>query len=194
MTTRNLGDIPANTQINPATDISGGPPGALTLTDDHGFSDAATALKMVGTGSASTTCSGSGGTDVCTINVPGPNPVIVASGDLTGQTAAVSSVAAYTTPATNGTYRVGAYAVITAVTLDVIQVQVTYTDETNTSRTQLFYPQGLTSASLAVTGAFVFPTMDLRVKASTTITVLVALTTGTGSISFDVGATIEKLR
>lgn len=119
---------------------------------------------------------------------------IVASADLTGQSGAVASVAAYTAPAANGSYRVGGYVTITAVAVDVLNLQLTWTDETNTARTQTFFPQGVTSASLATTGTFVFPTMDIRVKASATITVLTTLAVGGGTITYDVGCTIEQLR
>lgn len=118
---------------------------------------------------------------------------IVASADLTGQTTAVASVAAYT-PGANGTYRVGVYVTITAISLDVLNIQVDYTDETNTARTQTFVPVGLTSANLSAVGASVFPTLDVRAKLGVAITVKTVLITGTGSITYDVGATVEKLR
>lgn len=119
------------------------------------------------------------------------NP-IVANNNLLNQSTAVASIATYT-PSANATLRIGGYVTITAVTLDVIQLQVTYTDETTTVRTQLFFPQGLTSANLASTGAFTFPTMDIRVLSGAPITVKTVLTTGTGSIAYDVGASITKI-
>ena len=115
-----------------------------------------------------------------------------AENDLTAQTAAVN-VASYT-PTNDGTFRIGGYVTITAVSLDVIQLQVTWTDETNTSRTQIFYPLGSTTPGLSVTGANGFPTVDIRVKASTAITVATVLTTGTGSITYDAGASIIQLK
>lgn len=118
---------------------------------------------------------------------------IVASADLTGQTTAVASVATYT-PGADGTYRIGVYVTITAVALDVLNIQVDYTDETNTARTQTFVPVGLTSANLSAVGASVFPTLDVRVKSGVAITVKTVLVTGTGSIVYDAGATVEKLR
>lgn len=118
---------------------------------------------------------------------------IPADNDLTGQTTAVSSIAAIASTPSDETYQVSGYVTITAVTLDVIQLQVTYVDETSTTRTQVFFPQGVTSANLATTGAFTFPTMNIRAKMGTTVTVKTVLTTGTGSISYDVGATITQL-
>lgn len=124
----------------------------------------------------------------------GSIPLNQSSADLTAQTAAVSSVATYTASASNGTFRIGAYLNITAVTLDVIQVSVTYTDENNTAQTALFYGMGSTAAGLSAVGNSNFGAMDIRVKASTAITVKTVLTTGTGSITYDVGATISQLR
>lgn len=117
---------------------------------------------------------------------------IVAQNSLTGQTAAISSVCAYT-PASGGIFRVSGYITITAVSLDVIQFQVSYTDETSTSRNLPFFPPGLTSANLATTGVFPFAPMDIRSASASAITVLTALTTGTGSIAYNVSASIMQI-
>ncbi len=82
---------------------------------------------------------------------------------------------------------------ITAVATDVLNFQVTWTDENSNSQTQIFFPMGTTSASLGTTGFTAFPTADIRVKASTTITVSTVLAVGAGSVTYDVGATIQKL-
>lgn len=119
------------------------------------------------------------------------NPTVVAFSDLTGQTGAVT-VCTFTDTGSGGVYRCGGYVAITAVTLDVIQFQVTWTDETNTARTYTIVPVGGTT--LSATGVFAFPDVQVKVKPSTAVTVQVALTTGTGSIAFDCGATIEKVR
>lgn len=121
--------------------------------------------------------------------------LLVTSADLTGQSAAVSSVVSVTSPndGNKHTYRVGAYTTITAVATDVLNTEVTYTDETGTARTQLFYPMGLTSASLAATGAYSFPCTNIRVNPNTAITVKTVLTTSIGTITYDVGGTIEQL-
>lgn len=118
---------------------------------------------------------------------------IVASADLTGQTVAVASVATYT-PGADGTYRIGVYVTITAVALDVLNIQVDYTDETNAARTQTFVPAGLTSANLSAVGASIFPEINIRVKNGVAITIKTVLITGTGSIQYDVGCQIERLR
>lgn len=117
---------------------------------------------------------------------------VVASADLTGQSGA-TTITTYTPTATS-TLRVGGYITVTAVTLDVAQFQVTYTDETGSAVTANFFPQGVTSANIASTGAFPLSPQDIRVKANTVVTMKTILTTGTGSITYDTGADIEILR
>lgn len=122
-----------------------------------------------------------------------PTTGIATSSDLTGITGA-TTIATYAVPAgANHQFRVGAYINVTAVTLDVAQVQVAYTDENSTSVTATFFPQGLTSANIASTGDFSLPPQDIRVKGGTTITLKTILTTGTGSITYDVGGSIQLL-
>lgn len=116
---------------------------------------------------------------------------VVASADLTGQTATVSSVATVT-PTANGTFRIGAYATITAISAGTLTITVTYTDETSTSRTVTFFPMGLSSAGLTATGATAFSPADIRAKSGSAITVV---STFSGvSITYDIGATITQLR
>lgn len=119
---------------------------------------------------------------------------VYASSDLTGKTAAVASVATYTNSGLVGTFRISGYVNITAISTDVIQLQVSYTDENSTARTAIFYPVGKTTPGLSTTGNTVFPPIDIRCKASTAITVATTLTTGGGSITYDTGATITQLR
>lgn len=118
---------------------------------------------------------------------------VVASNDLTAQTS-TTNVISYTTPAAMGSFRVGGYIDITAVSADVVQLQVSWTDENNVSRVQIFYPMGVTAPGLNATGFYSFPTADIRAKASTSILVDAVLTTGIGSITFDTGATLQQLR
>lgn len=118
-----------------------------------------------------------------------------ATADLTAQSAAVASVLAVTSPNDGSAhqYRVGAYINVTALVLDVAQVQCTYTDENSNSVTANFFPQGLTSANIASTGSFSLPPQDIRVKANTAIRIKTILTTSTGSITYDVGGNITRL-
>jgi len=111
---------------------------------------------------------------------------------LAAQTAAVSSVATLT-PAADGNYWVGGSLNITAVSVDIIQFQCTYTDENNTAQTITFANQGTTNASFTVVGNSSIPTVQIRAKASTAITIKTVLTTGTGSITYDVAGNITAL-
>lgn len=125
----------------------------------------------------------------------GPNVnTLKVKADLTGQTGAVGTVTSFAVPGSGSfnTFVVGGYLTVTAVSLDVIQLQVAYTDETNTSRTQSFFVQGATTG-ISTTGANGYSPMQIRVKQGTTITVSTILTTGTGSITYDVGASISQL-
>lgn len=114
----------------------------------------------------------------------------IAAADVVAQTTAQTIVAF--TPATTGTFRVGGYVTITAVVTDVLQLQVAYTDENANAQTLVFFPQGLTSANLATTGAFAFPTMDIR-SGATAIDVKVVFTTGIGTVTYDAGASISQI-
>ena len=118
---------------------------------------------------------------------------LTGSNDLTAQTTA-TTVTSYAVPGstTFNTFRVGGYVTVTAVSSDVIQLQVTWTDETSTSRSQSFFVQGATTG-IGATGAYAYSPIDIRVKKGTTITVATILTTGTGSITYDVGANITQL-
>jgi hypothetical protein len=113
------------------------------------------------------------------------------STQFTGLTAArVINIA--TTTATS-TWEVGGNVTITAIATDVLQFQVVYTDETNTSRTVTFFPMGVTSASLAATGVYNFPITQIRVKNGSAITTSVIFTTGIGTVTYDAGASINLI-
>lgn len=117
-------------------------------------------------------------------------PIFVSSIDLTSQVAA-TTIASYSA-STTGTYEVGGYINITAVSLDVIQFQCSWKDENGTSRTQNFFPMGLTTPSLSSTGFTPFPSIYIRCHSASNITVQTILTTGTGSISYDCGERIKQ--
>lgn len=114
----------------------------------------------------------------------------VAHAVITGQTA-VGNIVTYANPAADATYQISVYGTITAVTLKTINFQVAYTDETGASRTQAFVPEGLTSGVLSTTGAYAFPPLQIRVKASTTITVKTTQVFAGTSITFNAGGLIE---
>lgn len=116
----------------------------------------------------------------------------VAEADRTADTATVTAIVSYT-PGADGTFRVGCYATITAVATDTLAMTVNWTDETNSARTMSYFPQGLTSATLATTGAYAFSPVDIRAKSGNAITVK-ATVTGAGSITFDDGASIMQIK
>jgi hypothetical protein len=127
----------------------------------------------------------------------GKVPSIVASNYISAQTAG-ANIVTYTTGAADSSFIVSAYTNITAVTSDVIQTQYTYTDaETNTLRTVVFNNfsnTGTVSVGLAAVGPSNYSVSgEIRVKASTTITVATVLTTGIGTITYSSSATITKL-
>jgi hypothetical protein len=112
------------------------------------------------------------------------SPTVSSSADLTAQTTA-DTITSVTSVAATSTYNVGAYLNVTAVTTDVIEVQIIFTDENNTAQT-------ITLPTVSTTGYVSMTPQIIRVKASTTITVKTTLTTGVGSITFDTGAYITK--
>lgn len=110
--------------------------------------------------------------------------LVVASNDITAQTAA-GNITTVTSAASNSTYDVGGYINVTAIATDVIQAQVTFTDENNTSQT-------ISLASISAIGFNSIGVQTIRVKASTTITLKTNLTTGVGTITYDAGGYIKK--
>ncbi len=117
-------------------------------------------------------------------------PKVVASAILTGQTA-TTNIVTYTTGAADSTFDISGRLTITAYTSGNVQLTVNYTDETSTSRTGTFYPMGSATAALSAAGASNFPVMgSIRVKASTTITVIATVS---GTLTFTGAAKIIKL-
>lgn len=101
---------------------------------------------------------------------------------------AAQTIAIITTPAgVTNSYEVGGYLDVTAVTVDVAALQAVFTDENGTSRT-------VTPLSgVAATGFSASPTVTIQCAPSTTITLQAALTTGTGSITYDTGGFIRGI-
>lgn len=104
-------------------------------------------------------------------------PSIYGTGRSTGQTAAVTSVATYTCGAADGTFLVTGNVNVTTTSAEAFNLQVTYTDETNTARTLTMPLETLAGASVAQVnfsnGAVPYSgtPVHLRVKASTAITI-----------------------
>jgi hypothetical protein len=101
--------------------------------------------------------------------------VVVATPRQTAVTNTTATLATYTVPATDSTYRISANVQVTAVTTAAMTVVCTYTDETNTSRAQtLPFVQlagtFLTSiTNVTGTGPYESATLHIRCKAGTTI-------------------------
>lgn len=104
------------------------------------------------------------------------------------------TILTYTSSATDNFYRVSGTLNITAISLDHVALQVIYTDETNTSNTTTIFlgSAGLQSSFATSTGANGGIGLDIRVKASTVITIQVNPLVGTGSATFNAGAVIQK--
>lgn len=121
-------------------------------------------------------------------------PAIYGSGRSTAQTGAVASVATYTVGGSDGSFIVSANANITAFVAGTFNVQVDYTDETNTARTLTLNFSSLTGTlgiALAAAGPFEGIPAHIRCKASTSITVK---TTGTfTSITYNVEGIISQI-
>lgn len=118
-------------------------------------------------------------------DLPSSVSLIQGTADLTAQTTA-GNITTFTVGAATATFNIAAYLNVTAVVTDVIQIQVTYTDENNTAQTVSF------STLSTVTNSTYSP-VTIRAKNGTVITVKSNLTTGIGSITFDAGGRISQL-
>jgi hypothetical protein len=110
-----------------------------------------------------------------------------ASADLTSKTTATTTVVSFANSASAATFKVGAYLTVNSVTTDVVNMRIAWTDENNTA--QIF-----NYSNISTTGYNNQAELNIRVKASTTITVSTILTTSSGSINYDVGASIMQIK
>jgi hypothetical protein len=104
------------------------------------------------------------------------------------------TVLSYTTSASDNFYHVSGTLNLTAISLDHISLQVVYTDESgnsNTTTMQLVSTNTFLSFA-AATGSYAVEPLDIRVKASTVITIQVNPIVGTGSATFNAGAIIQQ--
>lgn len=103
-------------------------------------------------------------------------PAIYGTGRVTGQVAASSSIATYTVGVADGTFLVSGNVNVTAATTASFTMTVTYTDETNVSRTLTLNFSNVTGTLLTTitnvtgTGAYEGVPLHIRCKASTAIT------------------------
>ena len=122
--------------------------------------------------------------------------ILRASNDLTGQTTAVASVTTYTVGSSNGSFQISGYINVTAATLNVIQMSVDYINENGASRNRVFFGMSASpSAGISSISDSNYAVMgELRCQAGSVITVKTTLTTGTGTITYDTGASITQIR
>lgn len=114
-------------------------------------------------------------------------PAIVATGRVTAQSAANASISTFTVGAADGSFEVSANMNVTASTTLVTTLTCTYTDEASVARTMILpvvTTTGTFVAAGAITGAgasvWHTPTMHIRCKATTAITILTSAGTFTG--------------
>ncbi|HXB11719.1 MAG TPA: hypothetical protein VNZ45_07020, partial [Bacteroidia bacterium] len=124
-------------------------------------------------------------------------PSIYGYGRSTAQTAAVASVATYTVGAADGSFIVSANVLVTTSTTHSFSVQMTYTDEGNTSRTVTFNVQQLGGTLVTsitnVTGASAYEGIPLHIRAKAA-TVITILTSGTfTSVTYNVEGVITQV-
>lgn len=195
--------------INVAVSGNGGITGTQTISNGGTGNAALTAYAPLFGGTTTTAAiqSGTVGTtgQVLTSNGAGAIPTFqsasvgsivpsLAHADATGitQVSFPYTITSYT-PAGAGTFRTGGYVTVTADSTTTLELETTWTDETSTARTSINRPVGSTTSTFSVAGQYVFPTMDIRVKASTLISVIV-LSTGGVSATVDAGGTIQQLQ
>ena len=127
-----------------------------------------------------------------------PVPVVVSSGRVVAQTAAVASIATFANGATDASYEVGGNFLATVSTTYSIDMTVSYTDESNTARViklNMLTVAGAVTNSAPMTAAngplFQAHPIEIRVKASTSITIG---TVGTfTTVTYNAEGIIKKL-
>lgn len=112
-------------------------------------------------------------------------PAIYKASRVTAQSAANASISTYTVGASDGSFCVSANMNVTAATSLATTLTCTYTDESNTARSMIFPIQQLSGSFIAAgaitgTGPWETPTIHIRCKAATAITILTSAGTFTG--------------
>ncbi len=126
--------------------------------------------------------------------------VITAYGRVTGQTAAVASIAAHTVGDNDATYEVSANVLVTTATTHTFTLTCAYTDEGNSART-LTLTFGLVAGGVATTsianatGAVPYHgvPVTIRCKAGTTVTIASAAGGTYTTVVYNAEATIKKV-
>jgi hypothetical protein len=129
--------------------------------------------------------------------VAGGVPAIYGQGRLTGQTAAVSTVAAYTVGAADASFVINANVLVTASTTHNFTVTCAYTDEGNTSRTltlAFFNLAGNLVTSIANSaGAFPYQGIPVQIRAKSGTSITIATTGTFTTVTYNVEGYISQL-
>lgn len=113
-----------------------------------------------------------------------------ATATLLANTATIASVVTFT-PAAIGTFRIGVNVTVTQVSAGVLTITATFKDVNGTAQTVTLFPQGVTTAGISTTGQKIFPTADIPANSTQAIVVTATLTIGT--MTYDIGATIQQV-
>lgn len=169
---------------------------AATLTpNDFNFSGGTLSIDYTNGQTASTSTKGFlTDTDWDTFN----NKVgLVHSSELTAQTASIGATTVYTTPASDGYYRVSVTATVTTAagsTMDLaIQLRYTEATDNNVKTFPTANVNNMNRTQTNTTGATVAITSVCHVKASTDIKFLTSWSPTGGSPQYNVHVTVEKL-
>ena len=133
---------------------------------------------------------------ISTANLPVGVPIIVGSDRATGQTAA-KALATYTVGASDTSFHISAYVLISASTAFSFQVICTYTDEGNTSRTlTLNFSQisgTLVQTLTNVLGAGSYEGVPLHIRAKASTTIVIASTGTFTTVTYNLEERIMQL-
>jgi hypothetical protein len=125
-------------------------------------------------------------------------PVIQAQGRALAQTAAVASVATYTVGASDGTFEISANALATTATTFSFSVEVAFTDEASTARSNNL-PFALSSGTVTGTlsngngASYAGVPITVRAKAGTTITVRTSAGGTYTTVTYNVEGCIKQV-
>lgn len=125
-------------------------------------------------------------------------PAIYGSGRATGQTALAAAVASYTVGAADGSFLISANVNVTTATTHSFTVTCTYTDETNTSRTQTLpfcQVAGVPLVTITnITGVGPYEGIPVRIRCKTA-TAITIQTVGTfTAVVYNVEADITQVK
>lgn len=130
-----------------------------------------------------------------------PNVVAAARASAVVNTG-TASVATYTVGAADGTFEVGCNVNVTTSTTHSFSCDVTYTDETNTARTQIIPVSLFSTGSFATgglitnvtgAGAYSSPTISIRAKAATAITIRTSAGGTFTTVTYNIDGTIKQV-